>query len=103
MTERKIKLYSKDWADHKLSFTVKYLQGKYDICQWKGRVHLALIIKEELLEHGFVWHAERVGNWIHRLAPKSDLYKGAIDCSHQADSPWGEGERAPSSSGTEGS
>jgi hypothetical protein len=48
-------------------------------------VHLALINKEELLEHGFVWHAERIDNWIHRLQPK------------RADSQDGEGERAPSS------
>lgn len=48
-------------------------------------MHLALIIKEELLEHGFVWHAERVENWIHRLQPI------------KADSQNGEGERAPSS------
>jgi len=55
-------------ADHKLSYIIGLLQGKFVTCSRKGRVQLALIAKEELLEHGFYWHCERIDNWIHRTA-----------------------------------
>jgi hypothetical protein len=69
----KIEVGSKEWADKQLRFSIAILQGHICRSSWKGRLNLALIVKERLLEHGFTWHAERVDNWIHRCQPKSPL------------------------------
>jgi len=69
-------IYSFDWANRKLRFAIATLQGKYEQGIWKRRLQTALIVKDELLEHGFKWQAERIDNWIHRLQPsikKADL------------------------------
>jgi hypothetical protein len=71
------KIGSQDWADSQLRFIIAILQGK--ICQqsWKGKLQLALIAKQRLLDYGFLWHARRVDNWIHRYTPKlAQLPKG---------------------------
>lgn len=60
-------LYSKEWANDHLRFAIGTLQGKYESSIWKRRVHTALILKEELLEHGYTWQAQRIDFWIHRL------------------------------------
>jgi hypothetical protein len=76
----KIEIGSKEWADKQLRFSIRILQGHICRSSWKGRLQLALIVKERLLEHGYTWHAERVDNWIHRCQPRvccknSDLKK----------------------------
>ena len=65
--------YTKEWANEKLRFAIATLQGKIESSIWKRRLQTALIVRDELLEHGFKWQAERIDNWIHRLQPKADL------------------------------
>ena len=60
-------VYAKKWANEKLSFAIATLQGKIESSIWKRRLQTALIIKDELLEHGYAWQASRIDNWIHRL------------------------------------
>jgi uncharacterized Zn finger protein (UPF0148 family) len=74
-------LYSKQWANEKLRFAIGTLQGKYEIGIWKRRLSTALIVKDELLEHGFTWQAARIENWIHRLE-KQELAKDEIRLQH---------------------
>jgi hypothetical protein len=74
-------LYSKQWANEKLRFAIGILQGKYESSIWKRRLSTALIIKDELLEHGFTWQADRLENWIHRLE-KQELAKDEIRLQH---------------------
>jgi hypothetical protein len=62
---------SKKWADKQLSFSIRILQGHICRSQWKGRLQLALIVRDRLREYGYSWHAERVDNWIHRCQPKN--------------------------------
>ncbi len=59
--------YNKDWANRKLRFAIATLQGKIEISIWKRRLQTALIAKDELLDHGYKWQAQRIDNWIHRL------------------------------------
>ena len=59
----------KAWANRKLRFAIATLQGKYEQGIWKRRLQTALTIKDQLLEAGYVWQAQRVDNWIHRLQP----------------------------------
>ena len=74
-------LYSKQWANEKLRFAIGTLQGKYESSIWKRRLSTALIVKDELLEHGFTWQAARIENWIHRLE-KQELAKDEIRLQH---------------------
>ena len=60
-------LYSVFWANEKLTFGIAVLQGKIEASIWKRRLQTALIIKDELMEHGYVWQSERLENWIHKL------------------------------------
>lgn len=62
--------YTKDWANRKLRFAIGTLQGKYESSIWKRRLQTALICKDELLEHGYFWQAEKIEFWIHRLQPR---------------------------------
>jgi len=59
----------KNWANRKLRFAIATLQGKYEIGIWKRRLQTALTVKDQLLEAGYVWQAQRIDNWIHRLQP----------------------------------
>lgn len=62
--------YSKAWANEQLRFAIATLQGKIESSIWKRRLHTALIVKDGLIEHGFVWQAEKIDFWIHRLEIK---------------------------------
>jgi len=64
--------YNIDWANRKLRFAIASLQGKVESSIWKRRLQTALIVRDELLEHGYKWQAERIDNWIHRLQPKEE-------------------------------
>lgn len=67
---------SKEWANEQLRFAILVLKGQCGGKRWKGNLQIALLVKEGLLEHGFVWQAARVENWIHRLQPrKADSLK----------------------------
>lgn len=57
--------YNKDWANQKLRFAIATLQDESSL--WKGKLQFALSIKQELIDHGYVWQARRLENWIHRL------------------------------------
>jgi hypothetical protein len=64
--------YNNDWANRKLRFAIATLQGKYESTTvWKRPLQTALIVRDELLEHGYKWQAQRIDNWIHRLQPKN--------------------------------
>ena len=54
-------------ANRKLRFAIATLQGKIEGSIWKRRLQTALICKDDLLEHGFKWQAEKIDFWIHRL------------------------------------
>lgn len=58
---------SKEWANDQLRFAIGILQGKICTSTWKGRLQIALIVKQGLEEKGFWWQAERIENYIHRL------------------------------------
>jgi len=62
--------YNVAWANSKLRFAIANLQGKYEKSIWKRRLQTALIVKDELLEHGYRWQAEKIDFWIHRLEKK---------------------------------
>jgi len=74
---------SREWANDQLRFAIRVLKGECGGARWKGNLQLALMIKERLLEYGFVWQASRLENWIHRLQPR------------KVDSQGDEGERLP--------
>lgn len=65
------KTFSVNDANRKLRFAIATLQGKVESSIWKRRLQTALIVKDDLLANGYVWQAERIDNWIHRLAPRS--------------------------------
>jgi hypothetical protein len=67
----KIEIGSPEWANRQLRFAIAILQGHICGSSWKGRLQLALIVKERLREYGYSWHAERVDNWIHRCQPRA--------------------------------
>lgn len=55
---------SKAWANDELRYAVLVLKGQAFISDFKGRLAVALYIKEVLDEAGFPWQAERVENWV---------------------------------------
>jgi hypothetical protein len=61
---------SMEWANEQLKFAIRVLKGSCGGSRWDGNLQLALMIKDRLLEYGFVWQAERIENWIHRLQPR---------------------------------
>lgn len=71
------KVGSQEWANRQLRFTIAFLKGGIFGSSWKGRLNLALIIRDRLLEYGYKWHAERVDNWIHRCTPRKQLPEAA--------------------------
>jgi hypothetical protein len=83
----KIEVGSKKWADKQLSFSIRILQGHICRSSWKGRLNLALIVKERLLEHGYSWHAERVDNWIHRCQPAGNIGKFSSEKTDNSQDP----------------
>ena len=68
--------FNNDWADNYLSFQIGILNGKNVICSRSGRVHLALIAKELLKDHGFYWHCKILDAHIHRTAKLEHRQKG---------------------------
>jgi len=59
---------SPEWADATLRFAIADLRGKNGCkSRWQGRLQMALIMRKRLLDRGYVWHAERIDNWIHRV------------------------------------
>jgi len=73
----------KAWANRKLRFAIATLQGKYEcITVWKRPLQTVLIVKEELLAAGYVWQAERIDNWIHRLQPRKADSVRAVEVAH---------------------
>lgn len=76
--------YNKGWANQKLRFAIAVLQGKIEDSIWKRRLQTALICRDELLEHGFKWQADRIDNWIHRLQ-KQELNKDQARLQVQED------------------
>jgi hypothetical protein len=64
------KIGSRDWANSQLRFVIAVLQDRVFRATWKGKLQMALIVRDRLLEYGFTWQAARVDNWIHRLQPR---------------------------------
>ena len=84
--QSKTTFFNYSWADRYLKYNIGILQGKHVECSRKGRIHLVLIAKELLKDHGFYWHCERLDNWIHRTAKleqpiKADLSRELRDDS----------------------
>ena len=57
---------SREWANDQLRFAIGVLKGQRVGSRWPGRVQIALLVRDRLLEYGWTWQAERVENWIHR-------------------------------------
>jgi len=64
---------SKAWANDLLSYGIKVLKGEAMISRPSGRIHVALLIKEDLQEAGFWWQARTLEFWIHK-AMRGDFY-----------------------------
>jgi hypothetical protein len=64
---QRVEYGSSRWADEQLRYIIGVLRGKLIKCTWRGRLNLALIVKERLQGMGFKWHSARVENWIHRI------------------------------------
>ena len=84
--QRKVEVFSYNWADQQLSYIIGVLQGKNVECARKGRIHLALIAKDLLKEHGFVWHVERIDNWIHRTSELEQPIRADLSREAEKDS-----------------
>jgi len=67
---------SKGWANEQLRFAISVLEGKGVVATWKGRLQIALYVKDRLDEYGFWWQAMRIENWIHRLQPRLQPRRG---------------------------
>lgn len=59
---------SKGWANKRLKYAISVLNGTSGMkATEKGRLHVVLILKEDLEEFGFWWQAWILECWIHRL------------------------------------
>lgn len=58
---------SRFWANDILRWSIGVLNGKNLVSTDRGRVHIALIMKERLEEEGFWWQAMILEFWIHRF------------------------------------
>jgi len=54
-------------ANKKLVYTIGVLQGKFVVSRPAGRLHIALLLREQLQETGFWWQAKVLEFWIHRF------------------------------------
>lgn len=77
-------MQDKAWANEQLKYAIGVLQGRYVISRPVGRIQIALIIKENLLEEGFWWQVGILEIWLCRF-----LKRGVYSCV-AADSPEGE-------------
>ena len=81
-----VECFSYNWADQKLSYIIQILLGKHIVCSRKGRIHLALIAKQLLRDHGFDWHCDRLDNWIHRTQKLEQPIKADLSRELREDS-----------------
>jgi hypothetical protein len=61
---------SQEWANDQLKYAIKELKdshSKSEFC-WAQTLRLALIVKERLLDYGWVWQAKIIDFWIHKYA-----------------------------------
>lgn len=57
---------NKEQANEILSYAIQVLKGRKIVSTAKGRVHIALILKDRLKDGGFWWQSKIIGWWIHR-------------------------------------
>jgi len=55
------------WANEVLSYAIQVLKGRILVSLPKGRLYIALLIKEELERSGFLWHSDVLNIWICRF------------------------------------
>jgi len=55
-----------DRANELLRYGIGVLRGQYIGATQKGRIHVALLVREELVEMGAWWQARTLNFWIHR-------------------------------------
>jgi len=68
MTKRSLSAYgSKEWANEQLSFAIQVLKGRRVGCVPKGRVSIALMVKERLEGFGFWWQVGILEIWLNRF------------------------------------
>ena len=58
---------SVEWANEQLSYAIQVLKGRKMVSLPKGRLHVALLIKEKLKEFGFFWQSDVLNIWISRF------------------------------------
>ena len=66
-------LGSREWANDLLHQGIELLKEgakSEGYWLWNQRLAAVLCFKKELLDSGFTWQANRIDNWIHRLAPR---------------------------------
>jgi len=54
-------------ANTTLVYAIGVLRGKHVVSTRKGRLHIALILREQLQDNGFWWQARILNCWIHRF------------------------------------
>lgn len=63
-------------ANEILSYAIQVLKGRKIISRFKGRLHIALLLKEELEREGFWWQADKIEIWLAR-AQKGEFIASA--------------------------
>lgn len=58
---------SKEWANEQLRFAIGCLDGSRVGASDRGRIHLALFIKDRLTDYGFPWQVRILNCHIHRF------------------------------------
>lgn len=56
----------KERANDLLRYGIKILRGEGIVSTGLGRIHIALLLKENLEEMGAFWQAKILNSWIHR-------------------------------------
>ncbi|MBA7540956.1 hypothetical protein ES705_33259 [subsurface metagenome] len=54
-------------ANKALVYTIGVLQGKFVVSRPAGRLHIALILRDQLRETGFWWQSWVLNCWIHQF------------------------------------
>lgn len=58
---------SKEWANDQLRYAISVLQGRSMGSRPKGRIEIALLIKDRLKKEGFWWQAKTLEYHLHRF------------------------------------
>jgi len=66
-------LQSKEWANSRLRFGIKALQGKAGFLDFDNAVSEAVSIRWALANAGMWWQSKKLDEWIHVTRKKGDF------------------------------